>query len=328
LRRAAETLGIDPATITPEQERDLINLLKNPTANIFVAAKHLQLLAEIAISNPLPQSMEDDDIELLGALYTSFPADKTIQDFKTDPTEIKKKAKLKADKDPYIVKRESRKTLLLQILAVAGYDPAILTGEAVVVHYQGLPSNFTGADAGILLIGDKGLTKYYEFGRWDPQTQVEHVDGLVRNVIVPNVEILGIEAKPESLKQALKFLSEAKQKESDVVAHPPDMEGAYFRFMSFSHMRSFALDAQAKSDQNSSKFDPQRKTFSAANYNSAHFAEEVVYAGNPKVDRPLSMGTTPAEIIAAYVKEGNAEVIYQAGDLTISGGDENNAKLP
>ncbi len=324
LRRAAETLGIDPATITPEQERDLINLLKNPTANIFVASKHLQVLAEIAISTPLPQTMSDEQIELLGALYTSFPSDKTIQDFKNDPMKIKKAAEDKSKADPYIVKRESRKTVLEQILTGAGHDPKVLTGEAIILHYRGLPADFQGADIGVLLVGDKGLTKYYEFGRYAPQP----VDGLVRNRIIPNVKIVGNEADKESLTNVLNRLSEDKKNEAGQ-PQPPEIKRAYFRFMSFSHMHTFALEAQAKSDPSSPKFDPQRKKFSAANYNSAHFAEEVVYAGNPKVSRPLSMGTTPAEIIAAYIQQGNATVTSKVGEtVKIDGGDENDAKLP
>ncbi|UUO04948.1 peptidoglycan-binding protein [Blastopirellula sp. J2-11] len=325
LRRAAETLGISPATITEEQERDLINLLKNNQANIFVAAKHLQVLAEIALQGTPPsETMSQEDINLVAALYTSLPGGLTIDDFRQNPVPTIKDMEPLIEVDPYI---ERRKETLQEILGVQGLDASVLTGEAIMFHFKGIAPDFQGADVGIVLIGERGLTKYYEFGRYEPQEG----DGRVRNVIIPNVSVVGPEASQSSLTHLCAFLAKAKQAEAGL-ANPPKMQGAYFRFMSFSHMRAFASEAIAKSDENSPKFDPNRKKFSALKYNSAHFAEEVAFAGNPKVDRPLFSQTTPAGIIQAYIAEGNAEVSYdphaQPPLFPIGPGNEASAKLP
>ncbi|CCY51719.1 MULTISPECIES: hypothetical protein [Bacteroides] len=65
---------------------------------------------------------------------------------------------------------------------------------------NGIP--FTG-HAGVLLINDKtGLTKYYEYGRYDKESK-----GLVRTASVPNV-VIGKDGKPttESLNKVMKQL--------------------------------------------------------------------------------------------------------------------------
>ena len=65
---------------------------------------------------------------------------------------------------------------------------------------NGIP--FTG-HAGVLLINDKtGLTKYYEYGRYDKESK-----GLVRTASVPNV-VIGKDGKTttESLNKVMKQL--------------------------------------------------------------------------------------------------------------------------
>ena len=113
---------------------------------------------------------------------------------------------------------------------------------------------------GVLLIDNKtGLTKYYEYGRYDKEGK-----GLVRTVPVSNV-VIGKDGKPttESLNKVMKQLS-------DKSGHGGDIEGAYIISDKFKEMNDYA---KGKMSENS---DPNRKKYSITGNNCATFAEDVI----------------------------------------------------
>lgn len=174
---------------------------------------------------------------------------------------------------------------------------------------NGIP--FTG-HAGVLLIDNKtGLTKYYEYGRYDEENK-----GVVRNITVPNV-IIGKDGKPtiESLNNVMKQLSEK-------AGHNGDIDGAYIISDKFKEMNDYALN---KMSENSN---PDRKEYSLLTNNCATFAEEVI-TQDKSVDKPFIIINSPRNIVDEYQEEGNAKVYYDSKTqtTTISDGDETDAKI-
>ena len=174
---------------------------------------------------------------------------------------------------------------------------------------NGIP--FTG-HAGVLLIDNKtGLTKYYEYGRYDKEGK-----GLVRTVPVSNV-VIGKDGKPttESLNKVMKQLS-------DKSGHGGDIEGAYIISDKFKEMNDYA---KGKMSENS---DPKRKKYSILSNNCATFAEDVI-TQDKSVDKPSSIINSPVNIVNEYQEEGNARVQYKAKTqtTTIGTGNEKDAKV-
>ncbi|OLT60779.1 hypothetical protein [Moorena bouillonii] len=183
--------------------------------------------------------------------------------------------------------------------------------EALLVTYPDYPVNtdtFYGytemvGHAGVLLIKQSGLTKYYEFGRYDPA-----MNGVVRNKRIPNA-VIGSNGKatPSILKAILRSLSTQSGKNTRIRA-------AYFINMDFDKMLAYAITEQ-----------PQ---YSIISFNCGHYAQAVILKGNPNVDRPLIINPTPNNIVDEYIEEGNAEVLFSptTGEMTIGKGDESDAK--
>lgn len=188
---------------------------------------------------------------------------------------------------------------------------APLNGEALYVVYPDYPVNtdtlygYTTlvGHAGALLIAANGLTKYYEFGRYPPG-----VAGRVRNVRVTNVVIDGNgKATPDSLKAVLATLAASSGKGTRIRA-------AYFLSVDFQKMEAAATAAQA--------------TYDILTNNCGHFAERVILAGNPQIDKPLILNPVPNNFVDEYIEEKNAEVLYDpaSGSFSIGQGDESDAK--
>lgn len=174
---------------------------------------------------------------------------------------------------------------------------------------NGIP--FTG-HAGVLLIDNKtGLTKYYEYGRYDKEGK-----GIVRTVPVSNV-VIGKDGKPttESLNKVMKQIS-------DKSGHGGDIEGAYIISDKFKEMNDYA---KGKMSENS---DPERKKYSILSNNCATFAEDVI-TQDESVDKPTSIINSPVNIVDEYQEEGNARVQYKAKTqtTTIGTGNEKDAKV-
>lgn len=159
--------------------------------------------------------------------------------------------------------------------------------------------------AGVLLIKSDGLTKYHEFGRYDPAK-----NGKVRNQSIPNAVIASNgKATPSSLKKILESLSTKSGQGTRIRA-------AYFINVDFDKMLAQATAAQPKYD--------------ILSFNCGQYAESVILQGNPKIDRPLIINPVPNNIVDEYIEEGNAEVLFSpiTGDISIGKGDESDAKKP
>jgi hypothetical protein len=185
-------------------------------------------------------------------------------------------------------------------------DPAPLNGEGLLVVFPDYPVQGDGwypntddvGHAGALIISNTGLTKYFEFGRYVP-------DGQVKNRSVSNVTI-GAKGKatPDSLKRVLGELSAVAGKNGRIRA-------AYFVNMDFAAM-------QASANLKPPKYD-------LTGYNCGHFAEQVITAGNSKVDKPWIVNPTPNNIVDEYIEEGNAEVLFNPANGAFSIGDSDEA---
>jgi len=185
---------------------------------------------------------------------------------------------------------------------------------ALLITYPDYPVNtdsFYGntdmvGHAGVLLIRADGLTKYYEFGRYDPAKQ-----GKVRNIRVLNAAIASDgRATPSSLKNILGELSAGPESPGKGTR----IRAAYFINVDFDKMLAQATAKQPKYD--------------IVSFNCGSYAESVILQGNPKIDRPLIINPTPNNIVDEYIEEGNAEVLFSptTGDISIGQGDESDAK--
>jgi RHS repeat-associated protein len=147
--------------------------------------------------------------------------------------------------------------------------------------------------AGILLIDNKtGLTKYYEYGRYDKADL-----GLVRTQTVPNVVIRDGRPTPESLNAVLSRLS-------TVAGHGGRIRAAYIESSQFDEMDRAA---QAHLAQNSN---PHRKAYAITDNNCATFAEQIART-DPGVAHPwLIINTSPNNIVDEYIEEGHREINF------------------
>ena len=114
--------------------------------------------------------------------------------------------------------------------------------------------------SGVLLIDNKtGVTKYYEFGRYD-----EAGIGVVRKPKIPDV-IIGADGKPteESLNAVLSEISEK-------AGHGGPIEGAYVESDNFKDMNDYAKE------QMNNNSNEDRKEYNIINNNCSTFAEDVL----------------------------------------------------
>lgn len=177
-------------------------------------------------------------------------------------------------------------------------------GGALLITYPDYPVNtdtFYGytsmvGHAGVLLIKQNGLTKYYEFGRYDPA-----MNGEVRNQTVPDAEIAS-DGKPtsSSLKKILSILSTKSGKGTRIRA-------AYFVNMDFEKMLAQAVASQPK--------------YNILTFNCGHYAESVILKGNSMIDKPLIINPTPNNIVDEYIEEGNTEVLFSSNTNQFSIGE-------
>ena len=139
--------------------------------------------------------------------------------------------------------------------------------------------------AGVLLIDNKtGVTKYYEYGRYDKEGK-----GVVRTFAVPNVKI-GQDKKPtlESLNKTLSIISEQ-------AGHAGRIEGAYIESDKFKEMKTYA---ESKIAENSN---PKRKEYSLRNNNCGTFAADVLKQDPSVKDKaPVIIDSRPNSIVKEY----------------------------
>ncbi|MCH4897203.1 RHS repeat-associated core domain-containing protein, partial [Marinilabiliaceae bacterium JC040] len=137
--------------------------------------------------------------------------------------------------------------------------------------------------AGILLINNKtGLTKYYEYGRYDDEKK-----GVVRSYTIPNV-VIGEEGRPtaKSLAKVMGVISSKSGKGKKI-------EGAYFKSNKFDKMNNYA---KKKEKENK---DIKRKPYSIISNNCGTFADDVVKQ-DKDVNAPFILDPRPVSIIEEY----------------------------
>ena len=139
--------------------------------------------------------------------------------------------------------------------------------------------------AGVLLIDNKtGVTKYYEYGRYDKEGK-----GIVRTFAVPDVK-MGQDKKPtfESLNKTLSVISEQ-------AGHGGRIEGAYIESDKFKEMKTYA---ESKIAENSN---PKRKEYSLRNNNCGTFAADVLKQDPSVKDKaPVIIDPRPNSIVKEY----------------------------
>ncbi len=130
--------------------------------------------------------------------------------------------------------------------------------------------------AGALLINNKtGVTKYYEYGRYDKEGK-----GLTRKISVPDVTIDSSTGKPtkESLDKTLSVISQK-------AGHGGPLTTSYIDNENFEAMNKYAIN---RLDQNSN---PDREEYSLLGNNCGHFMKQVIEAGG--VDMPAIIDPRP-----------------------------------
>ena len=139
--------------------------------------------------------------------------------------------------------------------------------------------------AGVLLIDNKtGLTKYYEYGRYDKEEK-----GEVRSVRISNVTI-GKDGKPtqKSLNKVMGELSNKAGKNGRI-------DGAYIESDDFESMNDYA---KSKSDENS---DPDRESYNLTGNNCGTFASDVVKQDKKVAKKaPGIIDPRPNSIVSEY----------------------------
>jgi RHS repeat-associated protein len=132
--------------------------------------------------------------------------------------------------------------------------------------------------AGVLLVDNKsGLTKYYEYGRYDKANL-----GIVRQRTVPNVEMKNGMPTETSLKATLDSISKQSGQGGAI-------SGAYIKNDNFKAMNDFAKD------QMSSNSDPNRTPYDLTNNQCGTFMKDVIEAGG--VDTPWMIDPRPNSYI-------------------------------
>ena len=142
--------------------------------------------------------------------------------------------------------------------------------------------------SGILLINNQtGLTKYYEYGRYDKQNR-----GIVRNIKVPNV-VLGEDGKPtkESLDIVFNVISHT-------AGHDGRIEGAYVESNEFEVMNDYAQSLMAENENRG------REKYNIMSNNCSTFAEEVLKQDESiRKKSPTSLFNIPNSVVKKWQKE-------------------------
>lgn len=178
-----------------------------------------------------------------------------------------------------------------------GRDGILLVWKNYRIEHNGRRYPHLG-HAGVLLIDSKtGLTKYYEYGRYES----DH--GNVRNYSVPNV-VLDDDGRPttESLNKVLGFISEKSGKGA--------VSGAYIESDDFDAMNNYAKDLLNQSD------DPDREPYNILNNNCGTFGCDVLDQDpNVSKESPGIVDPRPNSIIDEY-RDKFDKVDYNSKDGT------------
>jgi RHS repeat-associated protein len=133
--------------------------------------------------------------------------------------------------------------------------------------------------AGIVLINSKsGASRYYEYGRYDPEGK-----GWVKRQTVPDV-VMGKDGRPtaDSMKRLLSAVSEK-------AGHGGRVEGAYVQSDSYDKMVGYAESRKAANS------DPKREPYGITDNNCGTFMKQTLEAGG--VDTPWMIDPRPNSYI-------------------------------
>lgn len=157
--------------------------------------------------------------------------------------------------------------------------------------------------AGILIINGKtGLSKYYEYGRYDAPKYL----GVVRGVIVPNSRVNSEEIFFSSLKPILKRIS-------DIAGHGGRIQGVYIEAGdSFSKVDEYI---RIKKSQNTTD---TRQPYDLTNNSCIHFVKRAVERAG--VPTPWIVDPRPNSYIGEF-RDGYPDLDYdpKTNRLTIEG---------
>jgi hypothetical protein len=157
----------------------------------------------------------------------------------------------------------------------------------ISVEYLG-DSRLELGHAGILMIDDSGVTKYFEYGRYDRERR-----GEVRQVTIPNLRFNHRgELTEESLRPVLKRLSDRSGQGGRVLA-------AYLTRVDYGQMYRFARQAQ--------KEWPEYHWY---HNNCTTFADAVLRAGKPRYAPLVTTITAPKNLVVDYRAKGAGEVFF------------------
>ena len=142
--------------------------------------------------------------------------------------------------------------------------------------------------SGILLINNQtGLTKYYEYGRYDKQNI-----GIVRNIKVPNV-VIGEDGRPE--KESLDKVFGAI---SQIAGDGGKIEGAYVESNEFEALNDYAQSLMTENEN------PEREPYNIMNNNCSTFAEDVLKQDrNIEKKAPISLFNIPNSVVKKWQNE-------------------------
>ena len=173
-----------------------------------------------------------------------------------------------------------------------GWDAILITFPKYRAMYRGYKIPHTG-HSGVLLINNQtGVTKYYEYGRYNSQI------GRARNVCVPNVDIRDGRPTDESLNNVLKTISNQSGDNGDI-------NGAYFKSSEFKTMQKYAEGVVSEANN------PDRKPYNIFTNNCATFAEDVI-TQDKSIDKPTIVIHTPINTVEEYQKKGNTKIYYNS----------------
>jgi len=138
--------------------------------------------------------------------------------------------------------------------------------------------------AGIMLINpNNGLTRYYEYGRYNQSSEDTCGCGAVRQRRIPNV-VMGANGRPtpRSLNNALRAISRR-------AGHSGRISGAYVTNPNFNVMEQYARNRMAQN------FNPNREPYDITGNNCGTFMQQVLESGG--VDTPWMIDPRPTSYI-------------------------------
>lgn len=154
----------------------------------------------------------------------------------------------------------------------------ILPNEIRVPHTKNKISDL--GHAGVLFInGKSGITKYYEYGRYDPNKL-----GWVKKMLnLPDVTINSSGVVEQSLSRVLKVISDKAGKRGRISAAYIEVDNKYQAMLDYAQHR-IALNSN-----------PNRECYDIASYSCVHFMKGVMEAAG--VDTPWMLDPRPTSYI-------------------------------